>query len=86
MSWLTSAAAVANATVNPFVRRENVIALGNSGTGKTHVALALGLAACQSTSGLLRLGIAAKSNVSKLFTAGKRAARRDVRSCAALGR
>jgi DNA replication protein DnaC len=28
-------------------RRENVIALGNSGTGKTHVALALGLAACQ---------------------------------------
>lgn len=29
------------------LRRENVIALGNSGTGKTHVALALGLAACQ---------------------------------------
>ena len=29
------------------VRRENVIALGNSGTGKTHVALGLGLAACQ---------------------------------------
>ncbi len=28
-------------------RRENVIALGNSGTGKTHVALGLGLAACQ---------------------------------------
>jgi DNA replication protein DnaC len=28
-------------------RRENVLALGNSGTGKTHVALALGLAACQ---------------------------------------
>ena len=27
--------------------RENVIAVGNSGTGKTHVALALGLAACQ---------------------------------------
>ena len=27
--------------------RENVIALGNSGTGKTHIALALGLAACQ---------------------------------------
>ena len=26
-------------------RRENVIALGNSGTGKTHVALGLGLAA-----------------------------------------
>ena len=28
-------------------RNENVIAVGNSGTGKTHVALALGLAACQ---------------------------------------
>ena len=28
-------------------RRENVVALGPSGTGKTHVALALGLAACQ---------------------------------------
>jgi DNA replication protein DnaC len=28
-------------------RRENVIALGNSGTGKTHVALGLGPAACQ---------------------------------------
>ena len=26
---------------------ENVIALGNSGTGKTHIALGLGLAACQ---------------------------------------
>jgi hypothetical protein len=28
-------------------QRENVIALGNSGTGKTHLALGLGLAACQ---------------------------------------
>jgi len=28
-------------------RRDNVIALGNSGTGKSHTALALGLAACQ---------------------------------------
>ena len=28
-------------------RRENIIALGPSGTGKTHVALGLGLAACQ---------------------------------------
>ena len=28
-------------------RRENVIAVGNSGTGKTHMALGLGLAACQ---------------------------------------
>ena len=30
-----------------ILRRENIIALGNSGTGKTHVALALGLSACQ---------------------------------------
>ena len=30
-----------------ILRRENIIALGNSGTGKTHIALALGLAACQ---------------------------------------
>ena len=28
-------------------RRENIIALGNNGTGKTHIALGLGLAACQ---------------------------------------
>ncbi|MGA7521274.1 MAG: ATP-binding protein, partial [Acidobacteriaceae bacterium] len=28
-------------------RRENVLLLGNSGTGKSHIALALGLAACQ---------------------------------------
>jgi len=28
-------------------KRENVLALGNSGTGKTHIGLALGLAACQ---------------------------------------
>ena len=28
-------------------KRENVIAVGNSGTGKTHIALGLGLAACQ---------------------------------------
>jgi len=30
-----------------ITRRDNVIAPGNSGTGKTHAALALGLAACQ---------------------------------------
>ena len=30
-----------------IAQRENIIALGNSGTGKTHVALGLGLAACQ---------------------------------------
>ena len=28
-------------------RRENIIAIGNSGTGKPHIALGLGLAACQ---------------------------------------
>ncbi len=31
-----------------LARKENLLLLGNSGTGKTHVALALGLAACQS--------------------------------------
>src|ERR1700751_1090888 len=30
-----------------IARHENVIAVGNSGTGKTHIALGLGLAACQ---------------------------------------
>ena len=30
-----------------MLARQNIIALGNSGTGKTHIALALGLAACQ---------------------------------------
>ena len=30
-----------------ITRRQNVLAVGNSGTGKTHIALALGLAACQ---------------------------------------
>jgi DNA replication protein DnaC len=30
-----------------LTRHENVLLLGNSGTGKTHIALALGLAACQ---------------------------------------
>jgi DNA replication protein DnaC len=28
-------------------RRENVIAVGNNGTGKTHIAVGIGLAACQ---------------------------------------
>ena len=30
-----------------LARRENILLLGNSGTGKAHIALALGLAACQ---------------------------------------
>ena len=30
-----------------ITRRDNVIAVGNSGTGKSHIALGLGLAACQ---------------------------------------
>lgn len=30
-----------------LTRHENIIAVGNSGTGKTHIALGLGLAACQ---------------------------------------
>jgi DNA replication protein DnaC len=30
-----------------ITKRQNVLAVGNSGTGKTHLALALGLAACQ---------------------------------------
>lgn len=35
------------ARCNYVVRRENIIALGPSGTGKTHVVTGLGLAACQ---------------------------------------
>ena len=30
-----------------LTRKENILLLGNSGTGKTHIALALGLTACQ---------------------------------------
>ncbi len=30
-----------------ILRRDNIIALGNSGAGKTHIGLSLGLAACQ---------------------------------------
>src|SRR5271156_2739762 len=29
------------------IRRDNIIAVGNSGTGKTHISLGLGVAACQ---------------------------------------
>lgn len=48
-------------------RRENVIALGPSGTGKTHIALGLGLAACQK--GLTVRFIAASSLVHELMEA-----------------
>ena len=47
--------------------RENVIAVGNSGTGKTHVALALGLAACQR--GLSTLFVTAHALVHRLMEA-----------------
>jgi len=48
-------------------RRENVIALGPSGTGKTHVALGLGLATCQK--GLPVRFITAATLVSELMEA-----------------
>ena len=32
---------------NYIKSHDNVIAIGNSGTGKTHIAISLGLAACQ---------------------------------------
>ena len=44
---VNKAMAVQLARYEYIQRRENVIAIGNSGTGKTHVALGLGLAACQ---------------------------------------
>lgn len=47
--------------------RENVIAVGNSGTGKTHVALSLGLAACQR--GLSTLFVTAHALVHQLMEA-----------------
>lgn len=55
------------ARCNYIARRENVIALGNSGTGKTHVALALGLAACQK--GFTVAFTTAASLVTQLFEA-----------------
>lgn len=48
-------------------RRENVIALGPSGTGKTHIALGLGLAACQR--GLPVIFTTASALVSELLEA-----------------
>jgi DNA replication protein DnaC len=44
---LNKALALELARCDWITRRSNVVALGPSGTGKTHLALALGLAACQ---------------------------------------
>jgi DNA replication protein DnaC len=44
---LTKRLVLERARCEYILQRENVIALGNSGTGKTHIGLALGLAACQ---------------------------------------
>ena len=51
-----------------IARRENVILLGPSGVGKTHVALALGLAACQKGLGV-RFATAAPHLVHELIEA-----------------
>ena len=48
-------------------KKENVIALGNSGTGKTHIATGLGVAACQK--GLSVLFATAASLVNELLEA-----------------
>lgn len=45
-----------------LARHENIIAIGNSGTGKTHLALALGLAACQHGHAVLWTSAAALVN------------------------
>lgn len=47
LPYLDRALVVDLARCNFVARHENVIAIGNSGTGKTHVAVALGLAACR---------------------------------------
>jgi DNA replication protein DnaC len=50
LSWRPSRAckhALPGSGCDYINRFDNIIAVGNSGTGKTHIALALGLAACQ---------------------------------------
>jgi DNA replication protein DnaC len=47
LSSLNKALVLELARSEYVARRENIIAVGNSGTGKTHIALGLGLAACQ---------------------------------------
>lgn len=40
--------AVENLALGDYIsKQENIIAIGNSGTGKTHISISLGLAACQ---------------------------------------
>ena len=56
-------------------RRENVIAAGNSGTGKTHVALGLGLAACQRG---MSVGFTAAALVHELMEARDERRRRNL--------
>lgn len=47
--------------------KSNVIALGNSGTGKTHISIALGMAACQK--GITTLFVSAATLVNELLEA-----------------
>ena len=63
-------------------RLENVIALGNSGTGKTHIALGLGLTACQK--GLSVGFITAAALVHELMEARDARAAKRIKAPAAL--
>ena len=45
--WVDKALVMELARCEYIEHRENVFAVGNSGAGKTHIALVLGLAACQ---------------------------------------
>ena len=54
-------------------RRENIIAVGNSGTGKTHIGLGLGLAACQK-------GLSVGFNTASM-SCWRRATRNDCFAC-----
>ena len=57
-------------------RRENIIAVGNSGTGKTHVCLGLGLAACQKG-----LSVGFNTAVALVMSCWKLATRNDCFAC-----
>ena len=74
-------------------RRENVLALGNSGTGKTHLALALGLAACQkgyrvrfTTAAALVNDLLEARDDKRLLRVQKQLARDPVHVCSRSGR